>query len=63
MLFSCRLTARTSIPSNSNPVGDRGFPHLKSGCKVEELKLRTAERLVNLIFVVCFLSWRAFWVR
>jgi hypothetical protein len=35
---------------------------LKSGCKAEESKLRTAERLVNLISVFCILSWRIFWM-
>jgi hypothetical protein len=35
---------------------------LKSGCKAEESKLRTAERLVNLIAVFCILSWRVFWM-
>jgi len=35
---------------------------LKSGCKAEESKLRTAERLVNLIAVFCILSWRIFWM-
>ena len=35
---------------------------LKSGCKVEESKLRTAERLVNLAAVLCVLSWRVFWM-
>ena len=35
---------------------------LKSGCKVEESKLRTAERLVNRIAVLCILSWRIFWL-
>ncbi len=35
---------------------------LKSGCKAEESKLRTAERLVNLISVYCILSWRIFWM-
>jgi hypothetical protein len=35
---------------------------LKSGCRAEESKLRTAERLVNLISVFCILSWRVFWV-
>jgi hypothetical protein len=35
---------------------------LKSGCKAEESKLRTAERLVNLIAVLCLLSWRVFWM-
>lgn len=35
---------------------------LKSGCKAEESKLRTAERLANLISVFCILSWRVFWL-
>jgi hypothetical protein len=35
---------------------------LKSGCKVEESRLRTAERLVNLVAVLCVLSWRIFWM-
>jgi hypothetical protein len=35
---------------------------LKSGCKVEESRLRTAERLVNLVAVFCVLSWRVFWM-
>ena len=34
---------------------------LKSGCKVEDAKLRTAERLVNLIAIFCLVSWRIFW--
>jgi hypothetical protein len=34
---------------------------LKSGCKAEDSKLRTAERLVNLIAIFCLLSWRIFW--
>ena len=34
---------------------------LKSGCKAEDAKLRTAERLVNLIAIFCLLSWRIFW--
>jgi hypothetical protein len=33
---------------------------LKSGCKAEESKLRTAQRLANLISVFCILSWRVF---
>jgi Transposase DNA-binding/Transposase DDE domain len=33
---------------------------LKSGCKAESSKLRTAERLVNLISIFCILSWRIF---
>ncbi len=35
---------------------------LKSGCQAEESKLRTAERLVNLIAVLCILGWRIFWI-
>ena len=35
---------------------------LKSGCKAEPSKLRTAERLVNLISIFCILSWRIFWM-
>jgi hypothetical protein len=35
---------------------------LKSGCKAEESKLRTAERIVNLIAVLCILGWRIFWM-
>jgi hypothetical protein len=35
---------------------------LKSGCKVEDARLRTAERLVKLIAVFCILSWRVFWM-
>src|ERR671910_278975 len=35
---------------------------LKSGCRAEESKLRTAQRLANLIAVFCILSWRVFWM-
>ena len=35
---------------------------LKSGCRAEEAKLRTAERLVNRIAILCILSWRIFWI-
>jgi hypothetical protein len=35
---------------------------LKSGCKAEESRLRTAQRLANLISVFCILSWRIFWM-
>ncbi len=35
---------------------------LKSGCRVEAARLRTAERLVKLIAVFCILSWRVFWM-
>ena len=35
---------------------------LKSGCKAEEAKLRTAQRLANLISIYCIVSWRVFWM-
>jgi hypothetical protein len=35
---------------------------LKSGCGAERSKLRTAERLVNLLATFCILSWRIFWM-
>lgn len=35
---------------------------LKSGCRAEDAKLRTAERLVNLLAIYCVLSWRIFWM-
>ncbi|HEX4114028.1 MAG TPA: hypothetical protein VH020_15960 [Stellaceae bacterium] len=35
---------------------------LKSGCKAEESKLRTAQRLTNLVSIFCILSWRIFWM-
>ncbi len=35
---------------------------LKSGCRAEASKLRTAERLANLMAVFCILSWRVLWL-
>ena len=35
---------------------------LKSGCKAEDAKLRTAQRLTNLLAVYCIVSWRVFWL-
>lgn len=35
---------------------------LKSGCKAEDAKLRTATRLTNLIAVFCIVAWRVFWL-
>ena len=35
---------------------------LKSGCKVEESKLRTAQRLTNLLSMFCIISWRILWM-
>lgn len=33
---------------------------LKSGCKAEQSRLSTVQRLTNLIAVFCILSWRVF---
>jgi hypothetical protein len=35
---------------------------LKSGCQAERAKLRTAERLTNLLAVLCVIGWRVFWL-
>ncbi|MDD2710798.1 MAG: IS4 family transposase [Verrucomicrobiae bacterium] len=35
---------------------------LKSGCKIEESKMRSAPRLAKLISVFCVLGWRVFWM-
>lgn len=35
---------------------------LKSGCRAEDSRLRTADRLTNLIAIFCILSWRIFWM-
>lgn len=35
---------------------------LKSGCQAEESKLRSSERLVNLISIFCIIGWRVFWL-
>jgi hypothetical protein len=35
---------------------------LKSGCRAEQSRLRTSERLNNLLAVFCILSWRVFWL-
>jgi len=35
---------------------------LKSGCRAEDSKLRTAERLANLIALMCILAWRVLWL-
>lgn len=35
---------------------------LKSGCKAEDSKLRTYERLTNFIALCCIVSWRVFWL-
>ena len=35
---------------------------LKSGCRAENSKLRNAERLANLIALMCILAWRVLWL-
>ena len=35
---------------------------MKSGCRAEESKLRTAERWGNVIATFCIMSWRIFWM-
>ncbi len=35
---------------------------LKSGCRAEDSKLRNAERLANLIAILCILAWRVLWL-
>ena len=35
---------------------------LKSGCRVGDARLRTAERLTNLLAVFCVVAWRVFWL-
>ena len=38
------------------------FKILKSGCKTEESKLRTAEALCKMIAINCIVAWRFFWM-
>ena len=35
---------------------------IKSGCRAEDAKLRTAQRLTNLLAIYCIVSWRIFWL-
>jgi hypothetical protein len=35
---------------------------LKSGCRAEDARLRTAQRLTNLLAIYCIVSWRVFWM-
>jgi hypothetical protein len=35
---------------------------LKSGCQAEQAGLRTAQRLTNLLAVLCVVAWRVFWL-
>lgn len=42
---------------------DRGVPQdPQIGLQTEESKLRTAQRLTNLISLLGFLNWRVFWI-
>jgi hypothetical protein len=44
-------------------IEDRGVPQdPQIGCKAEESKHRTAQRLTNLVSIFCILSWRVFWM-
>lgn len=35
---------------------------LKSGCRAEDAKVRTADRLANLVALFCVVSWRVLWM-
>lgn len=35
---------------------------MKSGCRAEDSKLRSAERLANLMAMMCILAWRTLWL-
>lgn len=35
---------------------------LKFGCRAEDARLRTADRLANLVAVFCNMSWRVLWL-
>jgi hypothetical protein len=35
---------------------------LKFGCNAEQSRLRTADRLANLVSVFCIINWRIFWL-
>lgn len=35
---------------------------LKSGCKAEDSKLRTAHSIIKMLAIFCVLSWRIFWM-
>ena len=38
------------------------FKVIKSGCKAEESKLRTADRVAKILSIYCLLSWRIYWL-
>ena len=35
---------------------------LKSGFRAEDTKLRTADRIANLVSILCIVGWRIFWM-
>ena len=35
---------------------------LKSGCRAEESRLRSAERIANLLALFCIIAWRILWL-
>ena len=35
---------------------------IKSGCRAEDARLRTAQRLTNLLSIYCIVAWRVFWL-
>ncbi|MCE2577985.1 hypothetical protein LDL36_19765 [Komagataeibacter sp. FNDCR1] len=38
------------------------FRTLKTGCRIEELRLTTADRLANCIALCCVVAWRVSWM-
>ncbi|MEM7475960.1 MAG: IS4 family transposase [Planctomycetota bacterium] len=38
------------------------FTILKSGCRAEKSRLHSAERLTNLLALLCIIAWRVFWL-
>ena len=38
------------------------FKTLKSGCRIEDVRLTTADRLANCIALACITAWRIFWM-
>ncbi|HAC50465.1 MAG TPA: hypothetical protein DCE85_14475 [Sulfitobacter sp.] len=38
------------------------FKTLKTGCKIEDVRLTTADRLANCIVLCCIVSWRISWL-
>lgn len=38
------------------------FRTLKTGCRIEELRLATADRLTNCIALCCVVAWRVSWL-